>query len=152
MKSGVTSASAMRSRWASTTTGHRQRTPAAVSDIDTLSAAAGAEHELGLGLIVAIGTQNAFFLRQGLRREQVGPVVALCARCGADDRRRGRRGPAAGDLAGAGVVIGGRWRGFPARLQPAPAGDEAGAGLVQLTWLTAPEREGPPTGAALTPQ
>jgi L-lysine exporter family protein LysE/ArgO len=34
---------------------------------------------LGLGLIVAIGAQNAFVLRQGLRLEHVGPVVAVCA-------------------------------------------------------------------------
>jgi L-lysine exporter family protein LysE/ArgO len=34
---------------------------------------------LGLGLIVAIGAQNAFVLRQGLRREHVGGVVAFCA-------------------------------------------------------------------------
>jgi L-lysine exporter family protein LysE/ArgO len=34
---------------------------------------------LGLGLIVAIGAQNAFVLRQGLRREHVGSVVAWCA-------------------------------------------------------------------------
>lgn len=33
----------------------------------------------GLGLIVAIGAQNAFVLRQGLRREHVGVVVAVCA-------------------------------------------------------------------------
>ncbi|GIT80439.1 transporter [Leifsonia sp. LS1] len=32
----------------------------------------------GASLIVAIGAQNAFVLRQGLRREQVLPVVALC--------------------------------------------------------------------------
>lgn len=32
----------------------------------------------GLGLIVAIGAQNAFVLRQGLRREHVGLVVAIC--------------------------------------------------------------------------
>ncbi|RRH77253.1 LysE/ArgO family amino acid transporter [Falsigemmobacter faecalis] len=31
------------------------------------------------GLIAAIGAQNAFVLRQGLRREHVGPVVAICA-------------------------------------------------------------------------
>ncbi len=35
-----------------------------------------------LGLIVAIGAQNAFVLRQGVRREHVRVVVALCA--GAD--------------------------------------------------------------------
>ena len=34
---------------------------------------------LGLGLIVAIGAQNAFVLRQGLRVEHVAPVVAVCA-------------------------------------------------------------------------
>lgn len=32
-----------------------------------------------LGLIVAIGAQNAFVLRQGLRREHVLPVVLTCA-------------------------------------------------------------------------
>lgn len=32
----------------------------------------------GLSLIVAIGAQNAFVLRQGLRGEHVGWVVALC--------------------------------------------------------------------------
>ena len=32
-----------------------------------------------LGLIVAIGAQNAFVLRQGLRREHVGSVVLFCA-------------------------------------------------------------------------
>jgi L-lysine exporter family protein LysE/ArgO len=34
---------------------------------------------LGLGLIVAIGAQNAFVLRQGLRLEHVLAVVAVCA-------------------------------------------------------------------------
>ncbi|MFC5381376.1 LysE/ArgO family amino acid transporter [Aquipuribacter nitratireducens] len=34
---------------------------------------------LGLSLIVAIGAQNAFVLRQGLRGEHVGAVVAVCA-------------------------------------------------------------------------
>lgn len=33
---------------------------------------------LSLGLIVAIGAQNAFVLRQGLRREHVAPVVLFC--------------------------------------------------------------------------
>jgi L-lysine exporter family protein LysE/ArgO len=32
----------------------------------------------GLTLIVAIGAQNAFVLRQGLRRAHVGPVVTVC--------------------------------------------------------------------------
>ena len=34
---------------------------------------------LSLSLIVAIGAQNTFVLRQGLRREHVGAVVAVCA-------------------------------------------------------------------------
>jgi len=33
----------------------------------------------GLSLIIAIGAQNAFVLRQGIRREHVGVVVAICA-------------------------------------------------------------------------
>jgi L-lysine exporter family protein LysE/ArgO len=42
-------------------------------------AAAPAGFLTGLSLIVAIGAQNAFVLRQGLRREHVLPVVAVCA-------------------------------------------------------------------------
>jgi L-lysine exporter family protein LysE/ArgO len=34
---------------------------------------------LTAGLIVAIGGQNAFVLRQGLRREHAGPVALFCA-------------------------------------------------------------------------
>lgn len=34
---------------------------------------------LGLSLIVAIGAQNVFVLRQGLRREHIGVVVLICA-------------------------------------------------------------------------
>lgn len=34
---------------------------------------------VALSLILAIGAQNAFILRQGLRREHVGAVVAVCA-------------------------------------------------------------------------
>ena len=33
----------------------------------------------GLSLIIAIGAQNAFVLRQGLARDRVGVVVAICA-------------------------------------------------------------------------
>jgi L-lysine exporter family protein LysE/ArgO len=32
----------------------------------------------GLSLIIAIGAQNAFVLRQGLRREHMLPIVAVC--------------------------------------------------------------------------
>ncbi len=41
--------------------------------------AVGSGLGFGLSLIVAIGAQNLFVLRQGLRREQVGPVVLVCA-------------------------------------------------------------------------
>jgi L-lysine exporter family protein LysE/ArgO len=34
---------------------------------------------LGLSLIIAIGAQNAYVLRQGLRREHVVAVIAICA-------------------------------------------------------------------------
>jgi L-lysine exporter family protein LysE/ArgO len=34
---------------------------------------------LGASLIIAIGAQNAYVLRQGLRRRHVGLVVAICA-------------------------------------------------------------------------
>jgi L-lysine exporter family protein LysE/ArgO len=33
----------------------------------------------GLSLIIAIGAQNAYVLRQGLLRAHIGPVVTLCA-------------------------------------------------------------------------
>ncbi|WP_204352595.1 LysE/ArgO family amino acid transporter [Salinicola halophilus] len=38
---------------------------------------------VGLGLIVAIGAQNAFVLRQGLRREHAWRVASLCVLCDA---------------------------------------------------------------------
>jgi L-lysine exporter family protein LysE/ArgO len=41
--------------------------------------AAAAGFLTSLSLIVAIGAQNAFVLRQGLRREHVLPVVVVCA-------------------------------------------------------------------------
>jgi L-lysine exporter family protein LysE/ArgO len=41
--------------------------------------AAAAGLGTGLSLIVAIGAQNAYVLRQGVRREHVGPIVAICA-------------------------------------------------------------------------
>lgn len=34
---------------------------------------------LGLSLIIAIGAQNVFVLRQGIRREHIGTVIAICA-------------------------------------------------------------------------
>lgn len=46
-----------------------------VEDMFTLLAGLG----FGLGLIVAIGAQNAYVLQQGIRREHIGVVVAICA-------------------------------------------------------------------------
>ena len=46
--------------------------------VGRVGAAALAGLGLGLSLIVAIGAQNAFVLRQGLRREHVAAVVAVC--------------------------------------------------------------------------
>ncbi|WP_406625259.1 LysE/ArgO family amino acid transporter [Acidovorax sp. SDU_ACID1] len=42
-------------------------------------AAATAGFTTGAGLIIAIGAQNAFVLRQGLQRSHVGLVVTVCA-------------------------------------------------------------------------
>ncbi|MFG3268624.1 LysE/ArgO family amino acid transporter [Streptomyces bobili] len=47
--------------------------------MSTSLAAAAAGFGTGLSLIVAIGAQNAFVLRQGIRRDAVLPVVAICA-------------------------------------------------------------------------
>lgn len=41
--------------------------------------AAGLGLGTGLALIVAIGAQNAFVLRQGIRGEHIGAIVAVCA-------------------------------------------------------------------------
>ena len=43
-----------------------------------MTAALAAGFALSLSLILAIGAQNAFVLRQGLRRLHVGPVVLVC--------------------------------------------------------------------------
>lgn len=37
----------------------------------------------GLGLIIAIGAQNVWVIRQGIRRERIGLVVAICILCDA---------------------------------------------------------------------
>jgi L-lysine exporter family protein LysE/ArgO len=50
-----------------------------VTTLAPAAAAALTGGALGLTLIVAIGAQNAFVLRQGLRREHVGAVVLWCA-------------------------------------------------------------------------
>ncbi|MEU1184625.1 LysE/ArgO family amino acid transporter [Streptomyces sp. NPDC005820] len=47
--------------------------------MSTALAAAAAGFGTGLSLIVAIGAQNAFVLRQGIRRDAVLAVVGICA-------------------------------------------------------------------------
>lgn len=50
-----------------------------LADVSTASAAALAGFGFSLSLIVAIGAQNAFVLRQGLQRRHVVPVLLFCA-------------------------------------------------------------------------
>jgi L-lysine exporter family protein LysE/ArgO len=45
------------------------------------AAAYGAGLSVGLGLLVAIGPQNAFVLKQGIARAHSGTVVAVCIAC-----------------------------------------------------------------------
>lgn len=116
----------------------------------------------GLSLIVAIGAQNAFVLRQGVRREHVGVVVAVCAVSDVVLYAAGTAGLGAlvtrhpevvevARWAGAAVVLGygalaarRAWRGDEAGLEAAPSGAVADAGrrvrpvlltALALTWL-----------------
>lgn len=110
----------------------------------------------GLGLIVAIGAQNAFVLRQGLRREHVWVVVAVCTLSDVVLISAGAAGLGAAVAArprilavvtilGAGVLL---WYGISAALRAIRGGGglDAGDGLsaslrttlitaVALTWL-----------------
>lgn len=110
---------------------------------------------VSLSLIAAIGAQNAFVLRQGLRREHVAAVVAVCALSDATLIAAGvagfgaasRMAPWLADaMLWAGVaflaVYGAlrfraAWRGgaalMPANSQPAPLGRVLATCLV-LTW------------------
>lgn len=115
----------------------------------------------GLSLIVAIGAQNAFVLRQGVRREHVGVVVAICAASDAVLIAAGvgglgalvQRAPVVVEVArwaGAAVVLGygflaarRAWKGDE-QLVAAPAGAVPDAGrrlrpavltALALTWL-----------------
>jgi L-lysine exporter family protein LysE/ArgO len=72
----------------------------------------------GLGLIIAIGAQNAFVLRQGLRREFVFPIVLFAALSDAFLILVG--------IAGLGAVI----QGFPLALEVIRY-----AGAAYLTWF-----------------
>ncbi|MEG3615593.1 LysE/ArgO family amino acid transporter [Isoptericola haloaureus] len=116
---------------------------------------------LGLSLILAIGAQNAFVLRQGVRREHVGVVVLVCAASDAVLYAAGGAGlgalveqhPAVVDVArwaGAAVVLGygalaarRAWRGEEGLTAAGDATvDDAGRRLrpvllttLALTWL-----------------
>lgn len=72
----------------------------------------------GLGLIIAIGAQNAFVLRQGLRREYVFPIVLFAALSDAFLIVVG--------IAGLGALI----QGFPLALEVIRY-----AGAAYLTWF-----------------
>ena len=50
-----------------------------IARLPMFAAAASAGFMTGAGLIIAIGAQNAFVLRQGLQRRNVGLVVAVCS-------------------------------------------------------------------------
>lgn len=64
-----------------------------------------------LALIVAIGAQNAFVLRQGLRREHVLPVVAICVAADATLMTAGIAGLGAALTATPTVLVAVRWGG-----------------------------------------
>jgi len=64
-----------------------------------------------LALIVAIGAQNAFVLRQGLRREHVLPVVAICVTADAALMVTGIAGLSAVLTDAPAVLIAVRWGG-----------------------------------------
>ncbi len=111
----------------------------------------------GLSLIVAIGAQNAFVLRQGLRGEHVLPVVAVCALsdvaliaagvAGVGSLLAGRATLltvvrlAGAAFLGTYAVIAARRALRPAALTPAAEGDDRStaratlATVLALTWL-----------------
>ncbi len=109
---------------------------------------------LSLGLIVAIGAQNAFVLRQGLRREHVGSVVLFCALADAALIAAGVLGMAqalaqspglarALALAGAAFLAAYGWRALRRARQPQPLvaaaggqGLQRGAALAQAAAFT----------------
>jgi L-lysine exporter family protein LysE/ArgO len=130
------------------------RSSSKLGPVDLLAALSGLG--FGLSLIVAIGAQNAFVLRQGLRGEHVGMVVAICAVsdailialgvAGAGALLRGapalvdavRIGGAAFLLAYAALAARRAWR--PGALEAAAGGSAPGPRAVvlaalALTWL-----------------
>jgi L-lysine exporter family protein LysE/ArgO len=89
---------------------------------------------LGLSLIIAIGAQNAYVLRQGLRREHVVAVIVICA---------------LSDLVLIGLGVGGAGLVFDALPWLAPAVRFAGAAFLLVFAVLAARRAIRPT-ATLT--
>jgi L-lysine exporter family protein LysE/ArgO len=96
---------------------------------------------LGLSLIVAIGAQNAFVLRQGLRGQHVGTVVLVCV---VSDVAL-----IAAGVAGAGAVVQGR-PGLLDAVRLAGAAFLAGYGLMAARRAWRPRALGPTPEAAST--
>jgi L-lysine exporter family protein LysE/ArgO len=94
---------------------------------------------LGLSLIVAIGAQNAFVLRQGLHRQHVGPVVLVCVLSDVALITAG--------VAGAGAVLEGR-PGLLDVVRIAGAAFLAAYGLMAARRALRPQVLAPPGGAA----
>ncbi|BCJ54270.1 hypothetical protein Asp14428_57450 [Actinoplanes sp. NBRC 14428] len=91
-----------------------------------------------LVLIVAIGAQNAFVLRQGLRREHVVPVVLTCAISDLALIAAGIAGLGAVVAARPGVVTVIRWAGAAFLLAYAVLAARRAARPAALTPPTAP--------------
>ena len=112
----------------------------------------------GLSLIVAIGAQNAFVLRQGLRRAHVGAIVTVCIHSDIALTLAGVSGVGAVVQHADWALVAVRWLGVafltwyglssawrarrPSALAPSPAtnGNEPGLGstirrAMALTWL-----------------
>ncbi len=127
-------------------------------DADIVAAAAGLG--TGLSLIVAIGAQNAFVLRQGIRRQHVPAIVGICALSDAVLIALGVAGLGALVRGFPGVITAVAWIGGaflvgygllaarralrPGRLVEGPAGAAAGGGgslassvlsCLGFTWL-----------------
>lgn len=111
---------------------------------------------LGLSLIVAIGAQNLFVLRQGIRREHVLLVALVCAASDAALIALGvsglgvvldaapwaihvaRWGGAAFLLVYAALAAKRAWRPAPASVPHTPSAAEAGAGTTLMRTAVAP--------------
>lgn len=104
---------------------------------------------LGLSLIVAIGAQNVFVLRQGMRREHVLPVVVICALSDALLIAAGVAGLGVVISAAPWLVVGARWAGALFLLgYGLLAARRAWRGGEQLRLDDAPATGGAPDGAA----